>query len=272
PFRCGDEPRNTWGLNMTFEPGSASGPGPVDQLTPTGPSQGSGGKGLTSTLSDIKDILNNVYGIIVVVASILAVFVGGAAVGHVATSASPAPATTVIRTVPAPAPSPTTGSTASSTPTVPASTQATTETPNPAGVTNLSTLKPVQNTYAYGFTTGPVQIGTTSYQQSVRFTCYGNQTSLVYDVAGFTFLDATIGVPNDAPNAAGNTATITFLKDGSTTQLGKPVTDVTGRPQKIHLDLDGAAQLEIACTATNNATHNGTSMDVTFGDATLSAT
>lgn len=140
----------------------------------------------------------------------------------------------------------------------------------PSGDTYLSAIKPVQANYAYGFTTGPEQIGTTSYPQSVRYTCSGGQTSVVYDVAGFGYLNATLGVPNDATNGAGNTAAVTFFKDGSTTQLGPTINDAVGQPQQVHLNLDGSAQLEIACSVTNNSTHGFVSMDIALGNGLLS--
>jgi hypothetical protein len=259
---------------MTIDPNDRTGAAipppagrPPAQEPGSGP--GSGGsrtKSLNALLGDLKDILTNVYGIVTVVAAILASFAGGAAVGRatappaspkVTASATPSPSVTASQTTPA---------TVTTSPSV---TDPSSAPPVPTGITALSALKPVQSN-ASNFVAGPVQVGTKTYPQSVRFQCYTvNSTAVVYNVAGFAFLDATIGVPNDAANAAGNITVFTFFKDGSTTQLGQPVTDATGRPQKIHLDLRGSAQLEIACSATNATTHNGVAMDVTLADATL---
>jgi len=222
---------------------------------------------MNGVLGDVKDILTNVYGIIGVVLAIAGTFAGGAAVGRL-TAPDPAPkATAEAAASPSatpsrtPTPSVTTSATVIAEPSI---------TPIPTGITNLSSLKPLQSPNVANFSTGPVQIGSKTYPQSVRFQCYSvDETSLVYNVAGFKFLDVTIGVPNDAPNAAGNITVFTFLKNGSTTPLGDPVSDVTGQPQTIHLDLQGSAQLEIACSATNATTHGGAAMDVTLGDATL---
>jgi hypothetical protein len=242
---------------------------------PTGPAPEVPGlaaqkKSLASVLGSIKDILTNIYGIVTVVAAIAASFAGGAAVGRATAPADAAPAvTSPAATHPAPTPS-AVPSTTIPPRTAPATTAPPTTQGTPDSVVDLSTLEPLSTHGARNYLAGPVQIGTTPYPESVRFTCLnGDQTEVVYNVAGYHFLDATIGVPNDATNGAGNTTVISFLKNGSTTQLGKPVTDVVGLEKKIHLDLQGSAQLEIACTATQNSTHYGAEMDITLGGATL---
>ncbi|MGH3832556.1 MAG: hypothetical protein ACRDRS_19290 [Pseudonocardiaceae bacterium] len=80
---------------------------------------------------------------------------------------------------------------------------------------------------------------------------------------------ATIGVPNDATNGIGDTMAITFFKDGST-QLDSPLNVALGQPQMVHLDLQGASQLELQCLPTNNVSHNQVSMDIALGNATIS--
>jgi hypothetical protein len=84
-------------------------------------------------------------------------------------------------------------------------------------------------------------------------------------VAGFKFLDATVGVPDNATNTSGNATTLSFFKNGSTTQLSPPIVPALGQPQKIHLNLQGSVQVEIACTTNANALE-----DVALGNATLS--
>ncbi len=82
------------------------------------------------------------------------------------------------------------------------------------------------------------------------FTCYNDNPSYIdYNVAGYKFLNAVIGVPSSASNAAGNSMTVTFFKDGSSNQLSTPVTVSLDHPQSVHLNLDGSSQLEIACTS-----------------------
>jgi hypothetical protein len=119
--------------------------------------------------------------------------------------------------------------------------------PPPTTGTNLFTQDPVQVNDA-SVTDWAAQIGNTSYPDSVRFTCntgVESATSLVYDVAGFAFLNATLGVPSNATNAAGNTMNVTFFKDGSTDQLGKTITVSLDNPVPLHLSLGGAPQLAI---------------------------
>jgi hypothetical protein len=159
--------------------------------------------------------------------------------------------------------SPSAGPSPSSTATVPPATSG----------TNLFNLTAVQNIGAYNLVNGSEQIGTTTYPDSVRFTCASGEnvahTYLVYDVAGFSFLNATIGVPSDATNAAGNTMGITFFKDGTTQQLGKTITIALDQPGQVHLNLDGASQLEIGCAATSTANQQAVQMDVALGNAVL---
>lgn len=211
-----------------------------------------------------------VSGVLVVVLVVVLAAAGGFLAGRLTApagnpvAAPPAAATTTPATSSrsnqvAPQPAPSTGQSAANSTGVPAA----------DGPAYLDVLKPVEATYAGNFVTGPEQIGTTNYPRSVRFTCEGGQTMVVYDVAGFTYLNATLGVPNDAPNGAGNTAAVTFFKDGSTNQLAPAVNDVVGQPQQIHLNLAGSAQLEIACSATNNTSHGYIGMDITLGNGIL---
>jgi hypothetical protein len=131
---------------------------------------------------------------------------------------------------------------------------------NPAGVSYLFAIAPIEG----NVTPGPVQMGTTDYQSSIKLFCYNSASSVVYDVAGFKFLNATIGVPNDSPNATGNSTTITFFKNGSTTQLGQPITSALGQQQRIHLNLQGSDQLEVDCTSTT-----GNGMYAALGNAEI---
>lgn len=119
-------------------------------------------------------------------------------------------------------------------------------------------------------TTASSVIGAVTYQDSVGFTCdtYGNLANFVYDVAGYKYLTALVGVPSDATNAAGNAMTITFFKDGST-QLGQPITVSLDHPQSVHLPLQDASQLQISCNATNVTSHQPVDMDAALGNATI---
>lgn len=219
-------------------------------------------RGFIGFLSNFKEILASAAGIITAVASLTA----GAAAGHYVTVAVSAPATVTVdhtTTVTAPAPANYTPSSSE--------TSASTVAAAP-GTTYLSAIQPVQTLASLvNVTTGAEQIGTRNYPDSVRFDC-APDGSLVYDVAGDEFFDATIGVPDDATNAAGNTMSITFFKDSnSTEQLGQPNNIAVGAPKNVQINLQGATQLEIQCQATNDTTHNAASMDAALGNATLGA-
>jgi hypothetical protein len=139
-----------------------------------------------------------------------------------------------------------------------------------AQVADLSALTAVQTNNISGPNLGPEQIGATIYQNSVGFTCYtGGPSYIDYNVAGYKFLNALIGIPSSASNAAGNSMTITFFKDGSSAQLGSPVTVSLDHPQSVHLNLDGSSQLEIACAAISQTSHSPVSMDGALGNATI---
>ena len=149
-------------------------------------------------------------------------------------------------------------------------------TASPAAGTDLSTLHTV-NTSFNNYTTGPQQIDTTTYPDGIRFSCtsggsdsYFGYNSVTYNVAGYSTLTATIGVPPDAGNAAGNSATIEFYKDGNSTQLHLPVAVALDSPQMVKVNLQGTSQLEINCTAANPDGGYGDDIDVVIGDATLS--
>jgi len=145
-----------------------------------------------------------------------------------------------------------------------------------APLADLSALSPVSQTNVYNQSTGPEQIGATTYEDSVRFTCDSSSGAasgnLVYDVAGYKFLTALIGIPSNASNGAGNAMTITFYRDGSATQLAAPITVSLDHPQPVHLDLQGSSQLEISCSGTNTTGQQATQMDVALGNATIGPT
>jgi hypothetical protein len=139
-----------------------------------------------------------------------------------------------------------------------------------APLADLTALTPVSQSYIAGLSTGPQQIGATTYEDSVRLTCESVPSGdVVYDVAGYKFLTTVIGIPSDASNAAGNAMTITFYKDGSANQLSSPVTVSLDHPQSVHLNLQGSSQLEVSCSAINTTTQATEYMDVALGNATI---
>ena len=218
--------------------------------------------------------LGTLPGLITAVATLITA-IGGAFLGGTQLAGQPRPQQTVFVTVPATpgSASPLSGqgsTTSDGTP--PASSVSLQDT---GKGTDLSSLTPVQQTVDAYTTDGPQQIGTTTYSDAIRFSCssasdsaYGYY-SLVYDVAGYGTLNATFGIPDDASNAAGNSATIKFYKDGDSTELGQPVTIALDSPQRVSQDLQGASQLEIYCVSANGGSSNGDDIDVAIGGATL---
>jgi hypothetical protein len=69
----------------------------------------------------------------------------------------------------------------------------------------LYTLTPVENNTNTAITSGQVQMGNSSYPNSVGVECFAEPQNftaeIAYDVNGARFLNATVGVPNDATNA-----------------------------------------------------------------------
>lgn len=139
--------------------------------------------------------------------------------------------------------------------------------------TYLYTLTPVENDYDAPISSGPVVMSNQTYQNSVSIQCYGEAQNapveIAYDVDGASFLNATVGIPDDAQNAAGDTLTITFFKNGPSSQLAAPINVSVGQPQNIHLNLDGASQLDFTCAAVNDTTQQGTTLDFALGGAQL---
>ncbi len=217
----------------------------------------------------VLGFLGTLPGLITAVAALITA-IGGAFLGGTQLAGQSQAQPTVFVTV-------TAGASAASQGTDPSGSAPASSVSTPATVsgTDLSSLTPVQSSVD-GFTTnGPQQIGTTTYSDAIRFSCSVSNSaysynSLVYAVAGDKTLNATFGIPDNASNAAGNSATIKFYKDGGSTELGQPVTIALDSPQRVSLPLQGSSQLEISCVAANQTGSNGDDIDVAIGEATLS--
>jgi hypothetical protein len=219
--------------------------------------------------------LQTVPGIVTAIAGLLAAvgaFYGGAQLS--ASNGSPQPVVTVTvpvpgRTVTVPAAAATVSAGSSS---HAASASTAGGTALPPGAVYLSTLTPLQDNeseYSRSAIEAPQEIGTTRYSDSIRFNC-GDQdytSSLVYDVAGYSALQLTLGVPDNATDAAGNSAAIRFLKDGGSTQLIPQVTVALDQAQTVTVQLSGTSQLEISCTASSSIPSGG--LDIALGNAAL---
>jgi hypothetical protein len=211
------------------------------------------------------DWLQTVPGIVTAVTGLIVVLAGvGYGSARLSNSATPRPTVTATAVTPT---GPQSGAPAVS------STNDTSATQAPGSVF-LDTLTPIQDHEDSGGGTAsaaPQQIGTTSYPNSVRFNCasssYEDPSYLIYVVAGYTALRVTIGVPNDAVSAAGNSGTLKFLKDGGSTQLSPQVTTALDQPQSVTVPLAGASQLEISCQSSAPFVPSG--LDIVLGNAIL---
>ena len=118
-------------------------------------------------------------------------------------------------------------------------------------------------------TFGPQSIGATTYKNSIRLRCGDTSGTVIYDLfGGYSSLDGVVGIPNDAANAAGVTVTVTFSQeDGSALQ--QPLSVALGRPQKLHVDLDGVEELAISCSVAGSTGHGAAATDLVLGDPVL---
>jgi hypothetical protein len=215
------------------------------------------------TKPGILDFLKTVPGILTAVATLITASAGAFYGGTQLSSGTPRPTVTVTapaRTVTESAAANHQGSQSQAAP-------AGSDPSSAAGKIYLSSLAPLQDNEGTGATVinGPQQIGTTGYPDTVRLTCgtEDDESSVVYEVAGFKTLQATIGVPSDATNASDNSASIQFLKDGTSTQLAPGITVALDQPQVTTVPLKGASQLGISCTGSNG------DIDIALANATL---
>jgi hypothetical protein len=228
----------------------------------------------------VLGFLGTLPGIITAVAALITA-IAGAFLGGAQLASQPQAQPTVYVTVTAP-PS---ASSASSSPAArpnpttapPGSAASTGAPPATDSGTPLSSLTPVQNSVDNFTASSPQKVGTTLYSDAIRFSCSSasdpfGYNSVVYNVAGYTTLNATFGIPDNAGNAANNSATIKFFKDGGSTELGQPFTIALDSTQQVSLNLQGSSQLEISCVAANedSTTSSGDDIDVAIGNARLS--
>jgi hypothetical protein len=138
-------------------------------------------------------------------------------------------------------------------------------------VVNLSDLNPVDKHFSLGPDIGTAGLGSANYPNSITLHCgsFGGDY-ITYDVAGYSTLDATVGVPNDFGGAIGRTGTVTFFGGGAR-QLGQPLTVSLDHPQRVHIDLPGGSQLKITCAGYDTTAHASSFIDVVLGSATLSS-
>jgi hypothetical protein len=142
-----------------------------------------------------------------------------------------------------------------------------------APVADLSELTPVQVFNVSKVAAGPVRIGTTTYTDSVRFTCdsggHDSAGDLDYVVTGYGSMSAVLGVPSDDVSAAGDAMTVSFFNNGTGAQTSEPVVVSLGHPQTVHLRFSGSSQLEISCSAVAAGTQSARYMQLALANATI---
>jgi hypothetical protein len=142
-----------------------------------------------------------------------------------------------------------------------------------APVADLSQLTPVQEFNVSNVSAGPVRIGTTTYTDSVRFTCdsggHDSAGDLDYVVTGYGSVSAVLGVPSEDASARGDTMTVAFFNNGTGSQMSAPFTISLGHPQAVHLRFSGSSQLVISCSAVSAASRSARYMELALGNATI---
>jgi hypothetical protein len=137
-----------------------------------------------------------------------------------------------------------------------------------APVADLSALTPVQEYNVSGVSRGPVQIGATTYTDSVRFACdSGGAAStgdLDYVVTGYGTLTTIVGMPGD-----GGAMTVTFFSNGAGPQVSGPVTVSPGHPQRVRVRFRGSSQLEISCSAVDATGPSAKDLVLALGNPTI---
>jgi hypothetical protein len=142
-----------------------------------------------------------------------------------------------------------------------------------APVADLSLLTPVQEFNVSRVSAGPVRIGTTTYTDSVRFTCdsggHDSAGDLDYVVTGYGSMSAMLGIPSDDADARGDTMTVAFFNNGTGSQMSAPFTVSLGHPQAVRLRFTGSSQLVISCSAVSAASRSARYMELALGNATI---
>lgn len=139
-------------------------------------------------------------------------------------------------------------------------------------VADLSALTPVQEYNVSRVSSGPVQIGTTTYTDSVRFTCdsggAASSGDLDYVVTGYGTLSAIVGIPG-RPHPTGGAMTVTFFSNGAGPQVSRPVTVSPGHSQRVQLSFRGSSQLEISCSPAGPTSQSAKPLELALGNPTI---
>jgi hypothetical protein len=245
-------------------------------------SAGNGGEksGLAWLGSFFTTLPGLLTGLAALITALATAFFGGTQVSG-QSAAAPAPTVTVTQVVtaqPVGQAAPSGGSQATT-----AAPQITASTASPSGMELDSSGVTLVNSSVDQLTTDqPQQVGAATYTNAIRFSCSASTSTgdatnwgyndLIYDVAGYSTFDATFGIPDNADNAANNSAIIKFYADGGSTEIGDAYTISLDNPAHVDFSLQGMSQLEIDCQATNagDPKGDGDDIDVAIVNGTLS--
>jgi len=111
-----------------------------------------------------------------------------------------------------------------------------------------------------------VLISNVDYPYSTRFYCPTNNSTLDWNVAGYSTFTTTLGIPDNAQGATGATLTMTFSdQNGKVLSVNKTA---IGQPATIHIPITGVERLVVTCNRTAN---NGSGYNqVALGNAAVS--
>ncbi|MEU7526004.1 hypothetical protein AB0A74_09740 [Saccharothrix sp. NPDC042600] len=134
----------------------------------------------------------------------------------------------------------------------------------------LIKIKAVDSSHISGPTS--VSIGGVSYPYSFNQACTPNGRSSTFSVAGYDTLTGKLGLDDKQGTTAavrGYKSTIRIIKDGNR-QLGDDMTVSIDKSADLSVKLEGATQITITCTITDQRSDFNSYYSVAFGDARLS--
>jgi hypothetical protein len=137
-----------------------------------------------------------------------------------------------------------------------------------SGIRYLADLDAVQSD-AWIVEPGDKTISNRQYSHSLLLGCAGAPgVYAIYDVHGSTSLTARVGIADDATNASGVIAAVTFTNEDGV-KLGKSVTVSVGHSQPVNLPTSGVVQLKVTCVSRDKVTGDERDVELTLGDAAV---
>ncbi|MGH8835847.1 MAG: hypothetical protein ACRDWG_12785 [Actinomycetes bacterium] len=135
----------------------------------------------------------------------------------------------------------------------------------PDGSRYLAELDPVDsNTFSYS--SEAAVMSNRTYPHSVEVAC--GDTYLIYNTSGSSQLTATLGVADNASNANGAIADLSFY-DQDDRQISKTASVSIAHPATVTLDMTGVVQTKIMCFGRDRVTDERRTFRVIIGDAAL---